>query len=262
MTNYSYWHKQSPQGSLFPDIEWQRPEQRALAGKLLIIGGNQLGFAAVATAYKDALAAGAGEVRAVLPDGLKGVIDRQVADCLFVPSNPSGGMSKEGLPALKAAAVWADTLLLIGDAGRNSETAIVLEALLQQQQQPIIITRDTLDLLNTNVPQLLQRENIIFIATFAQLQKLFQAVYYPKIILFSMSLMALVEALHKFTITYPAMVVVFHQGQLLAAQGGEVSTTAWENPLLIWRGSVAARAAVYSMQHPAKAFEAVTSSFI
>jgi len=259
----NYWLKQQPDTPLFPNIEWQKPEQRALAGKLLIIGGNAHGFAAVAQAYQDALAAGAGECRVVLPDALKKAIDPLALDCVYVPTNPSGGITKNALPALKSAATWADALLFIGDAGRNSETAIVYEQLLQTFPDKLaILTRDTIDLTKSLWPELLQRESTIFIATFAQLQKMFQAVYYPRTLLFSMQLTNVVEALHKFTVTYPASLVVFHQNQLIVAKAAEVSSTPWENPMLIWRGSVAARTAVYVMQQKAQLFQAVTTSLV
>lgn len=258
-----YWLKQEPTTPLFPNIEWQKPEQRALAGKLLIIGGNAHGFAAVAQAYQDAVKAGAGEVRVVLPDALKKAIDPLALDCVYVPTNASGGLTKDALPALKGAAAWADALLFIGDAGRNSETAILYEQLLQAFPDKLaVITRDAIELVKSQWPDLLQRENVIFIATFAQLQKLFQAVYYPRALLFSMQLMNVVESLHKFTVTYPASVVVFHQNQLVVATAGQISSTPWENPMLIWRGSVAARTAVYAMQQKSQLFQAVTTSLI
>jgi NAD(P)H-hydrate repair Nnr-like enzyme with NAD(P)H-hydrate dehydratase domain len=258
-----YWLKQEPTTPLFPNIEWQKPEQRALAGKLLIIGGNAHGFAAVAQAYQDAVKAGAGEVRVVLPDALKKAIDPLALDCVYAPTNASGGLTKDALPALQGAAAWADALLFIGDAGRNSETAILYEQLLQAFPDKLaIITRDAIELVKSQWPDLLQHENIIFIATFAQLQKLFQAVYYPRALLFSMQLMNVVESLHKFTVTYPASIVVFHQNQLVVAKAGEISSTAWENPMLIWRGSVAARTAVYAMQQKSQLFQAITTSLI
>ena len=258
-----YWLRQQPGTPLFPNIEWQRPEQKSLAGKLLIIGGNAHGFAAVAQAYQDARAAGAGECRVVLPDALKKAIDPLALDCVFVPTNASGGITKESIVQLKAAAAWADALLFIGDAGRNSETAIVYEQLLHDMPDKlVIITRDALDLLKGAWPNLLQNKNAVLIATFAQLQKIFQAVYYPKTLLFSMQLTNAVEALHKFTITYPASVVVFHHNQLLVAQQGQLSTTPWDNPMLIWRGSVAAKVAVYAMQQKAQLFQAITTALV
>lgn len=260
--NQTYWHRQTHGKPLFPDVEWQRPEQKSLAGNLLILGGNAHGFAAVAQAYADAKKAGIGECRAVLPDALKKTIDPQAFDCIFVPTNASGGITKDALPQLKAAASWASGLLLIGDAGRNSETAIVYEQLLADfADKPTIITRDAIDLLKSAWPQLLQRPQTVFVATFAQVQKIFQAVYYPKTILFSMQLTTLVETIHKFTITYPATLVTFHQEQLLVAANGEVSTTPWDDPLRIWRGSVASAASVYCVQH-ANFFEAITASVV
>lgn len=258
--NPSYWHRQQPGKPLYPDIEWQKPEQRALAGRLLILGGNAHGFAAVAQAYQDAKTAGVGESRVVLPDALKKNIDGQAIDCVFVPTNASGGITKDAFQPLKAAAAWAQGMLLIGDAGRNSETAIVYEQLLQSfPEMRTVITRDAVDLLKSAWPELLQREQTVLIVTFAQLQKIFQAVYYPKTVLFSMQLTTLVETLHKFTITYPATIVVFHQNILLVAKSGEVSSTPWEDPMKIWRGSVATRAAVYTIQH-SDIFKSLTTS--
>ncbi len=260
--NFNFWQKQTPEESLFPDIEWQKPEQKNLAGKLLIIGGNKLGFAAVAQSHADALNAGAGECRVILPDSLKSAVDKLALDCIFVPSNPSGGISKEGLPQIQAGIDWADAILLIGDTGRNSETAIVAEELLNSTSKPAIITRDAFDLLSAAHPQLLEHQETVLVITLAQLQKLLKSVFYPKVVLFSMSLMSLVEVLHKFTITYPIYIVTFHQNHLIVASDGRVSTTPWYDPLLIWRGSVATKASVYAMQHPAKKFEAITTSLL
>ncbi len=260
--NFEFWHKQTTQQPLFPNIEWQKPEQKNLAGKLLIIGGNKMGFAAVAEAYNDALAAGVGACKVLLPDALKPVVDKLALDCLFAPSNTSGGISKDALPIAEAGLTWADCLLLIGDTGRNSETAITLETLLTKSNKLTVITRDATDLLRANIPQLLQRPRTILVVTLAQLQKIFQAVYYPKTILFSMQLSTLVETLHKFTITYPCTLMVFHQNQLLVANNGSVSSTPWNDPLIIWRGSVATKAAVYALQHQSKLFEALTAALV
>lgn len=257
---FDFWLKQTRETPLFPDIEWQRPQQRSLAGKLLIVGGNKLGFAAVAQAYGDAKTAGVGEARAIMPEALKPVIDKLALDCVFVPTNPSGGMSKDAIKPLLAGEEWADGMLLAGDTGRNSETAITLEELLLKTAKPAIITRDAVDLLRASYSQLLMRPNTAFIVSLAQLQKLFQAVYYPKTILFSMQLSTLAETLHKFTISYPITLVVFHQGQLVVAYDGRVSTTPWEEVMLIWRGSVAAKASVYWIQNPTKPFESITAS--
>ncbi len=256
----SYWQRQDPAKPLFPDVEWNKPERRDQAGRLAIIGGNKIGFAAVATAYDDALKAGIGQCRVVLPDVLKRAIPTNITDTLFVPTNPSGGMAKDGLAEMQAAATWADILLLIGDTGRNSETAITLEELLRTNSTPAVITRDNFDLLKNSSELLLSRDNTLLVLSFAQLQKLFQSVYYPKILTFSMQLSNLVEALHKFTITYPATIAVLHQQSFIVAHTGNVVTTPWQNPMAIWRGSVATKAAVYWAWNLTKPLEAVTTS--
>ena len=48
MDSHTYWHKQTADAPLYPDMEWSMPELRDQAGKLGIIGGNKLGFAGVA----------------------------------------------------------------------------------------------------------------------------------------------------------------------------------------------------------------------
>lgn len=258
--DHTYWRRQLIGEPLFPDIEWNRPEQKTKAGRLAIIGGNKHGFAAIATAYSEAEEAGAGQIRAILPDGLKKVIPPTILGTVYVPMNPSGGMSKEGIPELIAAAQWSDVTLLIGDNGRNSETAIGLEALVSQTDRPLVITRDAFDSLRHISQGIVDRENTTLILSFAQLQKLFQTVYYPKILSFSMQLAQLVEALHKFTITYPITIVTFHQSQLVVAHGGEVVTQEFDQPMMIWRGTTATKAACYMMWNPSKPLEAITAS--
>jgi hypothetical protein len=77
-----------------------------------------------------------------------------------------------------------------------------------------------------------------------------------------MQLTGLVEAIHKFTITYPVSITVLFKDQLLVASGGEVTSTPWDNPMAIWRGNTAAKAAVYWLWNPTKTLESVTASLL
>jgi NAD(P)H-hydrate repair Nnr-like enzyme with NAD(P)H-hydrate dehydratase domain len=260
MELHSYWHKQTPEKPLYPDIEWSKPEQRALRGKLGIIGGNKLGFAGVAEAYGTALTTGVGEVRVLLPDALRKTVPPSITDAIFGATNPSGSLAKEARIELLTMGQWSTGILMIGDAGRNSETAILYEDFLTDYSGPLIITRDAVDLIKNSPQALAERPNTLLVVSFAQLQKLFQSVYYPKILTFSMQLTSLVEALHKFTVTYPVTIAVLHKDYLLVASGGEVTSTEWQNPMAIWRGSVATKAAAYWLWNPGKPLEAVTAS--
>jgi NAD(P)H-hydrate repair Nnr-like enzyme with NAD(P)H-hydrate dehydratase domain len=262
MEMHSYWHKQTPGKPLYPDLEWSKPEQRSRAGRLGIIGGNKLGFAGVAESYSTALQTGVGEVRVLLPDVLRKTIPTTITDTVFGASNPSGSLAREASGELHALGQWANSILMIGDAGRNSETAILYEEFLLNYTGPLTITRDAIDLVKNNATMLVERPSTLLVASFAQVQKLFQAVYYPKILTFSMQLTQLVEALHKFTITYPVTIAVLHKDYLIVAHAGTITTTEWQNPMAIWRGSVATQAACYWLWNPEKPLEAVTASLV
>ena len=197
--NIPYWQQQTPAKPLYPDIAWNKPQQRAQAGKLGIIGGNRLSFRAIEHSYTTALTTGVGQARVVLPDALRGTIPASVTDTIFAASNSSGSLGNEAWPELQALTGWADALLLIGDAGRNSQTAIVYEKLVSHTTTPLIISRDAVDLLMPSAPQLASQSNILIIASFSQVQKFLRALYYPKILTFRMPLLQLVETLYKFT---------------------------------------------------------------
>lgn len=259
---HTYWRAQALDRPLFPNIEWNKPEQRALAGKLAIIGGNKLGFAGVAESYSTALKTGAGEVRVLLPDILRKTIPTNITDTVFGATNPSGSLASNALGDMEALDAWATGILLAGDAGRNSETAILYENFILSSTKPLTITRDAVDLVKNSATTLVERPDTLLVVSFAQLQKLFQSVYYPKILTFSMQLTSLVEALHKFTITYPVSIAVLHKDYLAVASSGEVTTTQWGNAMAIWRGQVATRAAVYWLWNPGSPLAPVTASLL
>lgn len=258
--DHLYWHKQEQGKALFPDIEWSKPERRDQAGKLAIIGGNKLGFAGVAEAYGVASTIGIGQARVLLPDALRKTIPASMTDVMFGDSNPSGSLANNALNDMQVLGEWADGVLLVGDAGRNSETAITYEQFLGTYSGQLTITRDAVDLLKNSAHTLVERENTLLVVSFAQLQKLFQAVYYPKILTFSMQLTLFVEALHKFTITYPCTIMTLHKDTLLIASNGEVVSQHWDEPMTIWRGTTATRAACYWLWNPSEVIKATATS--
>lgn len=260
MELHPYWKKQELGKPLFADIEWNKPQQKSQAGCLGIIGGNKLGFVAVGEAYSLALDAGVGQVRVLLPDVLRKTIPAAITEAHFGPSNPSGGLSRDAAADMHALGQWANSILLIGDAGRNSETAILYDDFIKDYRGQLTITRDAFDLFKQTVDTVVEREDTLLVLSFAQLQTLFKNVYYPKILTFSMQLQQLVESLHKFTITYPVTIMTFHHNHIIIAHAGHITTTPWENPMAIWKGSVATRAAAYWLWSPTKPLEAATGS--
>ena len=260
--DYSYWQKQEPRKPLFETVAWSRPEQKARAGRLGIVGGSNGMITAPAAAYETANKTGAGDVKVLLPDVMKRKLPPAMTGILFGASNPSGSLSREALNELLALGQWSEGVLLVGDAGRNSETAIIYEQFTHDYNGPLTITRDAVDLLKNTYASLVERRDTLLVMSFAQAQKLFQSLYYPKVLTFSMNLTSFVEALHKFTITYPVALSVLHQNNLVIAYDGKVSSTPWESAMSIWRGDVATRAAVYWLWNPGKVFEAATTSLV
>ena len=258
--DFKYWKQQSLGSPLFPDIEWNKPERQSHAGKLGIVGGNKLGFVAVGDAYGVATNAGVGQVRVLLPDILKKSVPPIITDVMFAPGNPSGGLARDAGSDMLVLGAWADAVLLIGDAGRNSETAILYEDFIRSYTGMLTVTRDAIDLLLNAPESMVERDKTMLVVSFAQLQKIFTKVYYPKILTFSMQLQQLVDTLHKFTITYPVTIMTFHQDQLVIASSGQVVTMPWDNPMAIWKGGVAAQAATYWLWNPNKPLEAATAS--
>lgn len=257
-----FWHRQTKQAPLFPDMEWSRPENKMYAGKLLVVGGNLHGFAAAAEAFAEAEKAGAGTVRALLPDALRKTIGATFVAGEFAPSTPSGSFGRRSLDELMAFGSWADSVLLAGDFGRNSETAIVLETFAQKYPGQLIITKDAADYFVAEPKNILMRPNTLFVISMAQLQKLAMQARFPRAFTYSMDLVRLVETLHDFTTTYSAHIVVKHGDRMLVAVNGEISTTQLHPDKAIWRVRTAAHASVWWLQNPTKPFEALSTAVL
>ena len=252
---------------LFPDSLLQ-PDRLDLMGKILIVGGSSAGFAGVHYAYTKALELGAGEIKVLLPKCLEKLLPKN-PDFIFSGNPKSLGFTKEAEDDLKTLAEWADGILLIGDFGKNSETAQVLGKFIRSCEsesptseqgesagllscKPIIVTRDAIDLLIDNLP--LENPNLRLLLTFTQLQKLLKTVYYPKIITYTMPLPQLADVLHKFTLTYQCGISTFAQDSCIISLNGEVIATSLPstkyNPLTIWAGEPGVKTLLLTIWSP------------
>jgi ADP-dependent NAD(P)H-hydrate dehydratase / NAD(P)H-hydrate epimerase len=254
----TYWQKQTPDKPLFPELLWSRPEQKSAAGKLLIAGGNLHSFTVPAQAFSYAEAAGIGVARVLLPDAIKKLVGGVFESGEFAPSTPSGSFSQKALDELLEQTGWADGVLLAGDFGRNSETAILLEKFVSTYDGPLAATQDTLDYFTSLPGAVFDRADTIVIASFAQLQKLAAAAGSTTALTFDMDLLRCVEALHELSSAHQAGIIVKHLDQIIVAHRGRVSTTSLPKDLPIWRIKTAAYASVWQLQNPIKLFEALT----
>jgi hypothetical protein len=254
-----YFYKPSTGEPLFPDMLWSRPENRLHAGKLLIIGGNAHGFAAVAEAYSAASRAGIGTARVLLPDAIQKTVGPVLEQGEFTPSTPSGSFSQKAFGELVAMSGWADGILVAGDVGRNSETAILLEKFATTFHGPLTVTKDAADYFTSFPLAIKNRRDTTMVISFAQLQRLGTRLGLAKAFTFDMGLLQLVGALHECTDQHAFSIVVKHLDSIFVASGGKVSQTKLSVDLPIWRVQSAAFVATWSLQNPSKTFMAMTT---
>lgn len=246
---------------LFPELEWSRPENKLHSGKLLVIGGNQHGFAAPAEAYGHAQKAGAGSVRVLLPDSIRKLVGVIVPEAIFAPSTKtSGSFSQQALGDFLENVNWADGVLLAGDLGRNSQTAILLEKFLGKSSAAVTLTKDAIEYCYD--PRVISRPNTLLVLSLSQLQRLGTAAKFEKHIAFSMDLLHLAEWLHDFTVRHPIKIITKHHDQVIVATNGQISTTKLVPDLATWRLKMATYASVWWMQNPSKPFEALSTAVI
>jgi len=255
----TYWHRQTASEPFFKDVVWSKPETKAHSGKLLVVGGNKHSLTAPGIAYAAATRAGAGTVRVLLPDSVRKTIGKSFDEGEFAPSNPSGSFSKNALGQILDCADWADATLLAGDFGRNSETAVLLEQVVEKYSGNLAISQDSLDYFVGDIGKLTDKDNIVIVASLSQLQKMTRAGMSSVIVQHSMSLQALAGLLNSWSRETKIKILVYHSGNLIYADGGQISTTPAAE-LQNWEVPLAACVAVWWMQQPKQRFEAVTTA--
>jgi hypothetical protein len=261
MTN-EYWLRQTEGNLLFPDLAWSKPENKRLAGKLLVVGGNLHGFSAPAQAFNEASKAGIGATRVLLPDSIQKVVGSFIPEAEYGPSTPSGSFAQKSLDSWLDTADWADGVLLAGDFGRNSETAIILEKFITKYSGLLILADDAVDYFVDAPLPILTRTDSSLVLSFAQLQKLAVNARFVQAFTLNMDLLRTIETLHEFTSQYPAAIVTEHQDNILVAVNGQVSTTKIAKKTDKQLAAIAAHVAVWWLQHPNKQFESLTTALV
>lgn len=235
----------------YEDLTWNIPEQKQSI--VNIIGGNSQNFRTeVRTAEFMTANYPIKEVRLALPSALKNSLP-VLPNLVFLPSTDSGSFNES--QELNDVLNGADFNLLLGDLSKNSVTGTAIAGACRRSEKVTLLTRDTVDVITNNSPErLLMNENLILFASMAQLQKLLRAIYYPKMLLLTQSLVQVSEVLHKFTLSYPIKLVTLHDGQILLAENGIIKVVSIEesgySPMMIWSGELAAKMTVLNLFNP------------
>lgn len=224
------------------DLLWNIPERKQ--GVVNVIGGNSQNFRTpVKVAEYLTEKYPVETVNLILPDALKNKLP-SMPNFKFLESTETGSFADD--TKLVANMNSGDSNLLIGDLSKNAITGKAVVSSCASSEKPILLTRDAVDLVADNNPEeVLLNEKLVIFGSLAQIQKLLRAVYYPKMLLLSQSLVQVTEVLHKFTLSYPVGIVTLHNGQILIAKDGMVKAVPMEksgySPIMLWSGELAAK---------------------
>lgn len=255
--NLDYWIKSDK--AISEDVFWNIPEQKT--GTVQIIGGNSNSFSTEIKQAEFLNSLPLKEVRLLLPDSLRSKVP-PVPGINFAPSTESGSFDKSS--EIKFAINDADITLLSGDFSKNSKTSIAISNAIKESTKPIVMVRDTIDVIADSAEDFMEKGNITIVATMAQLQKLFKSILYPKMILLSSPLMPVVETLHKFTLSYPVTILTCHEGKIIVANNGKIITTSLSEtnyaPIELFIGNLASKIAALQLFAPGKPLETTQSA--
>jgi hypothetical protein len=253
----SYWHKQTTEKPLYPNLLWSRPENRLQAGKLMIVGGNAYGFVAPAQAFSFAEKAGIGVINMLLPDSMRAYVGKAFDAGDFAPTTPSGSFSQKALAEMLSMANWADAVLLAGSFGKNSETAILLEKFASKCPCALTLAGDAVDYFVTAPRPVLDRQHTLLALDFGQLQKMAVGSHFTKPFTSQLDFLHFIELLHDFAAEHAANLLVERLGQFFVVSEGQVSTTPIGKSSLL---QAASQASVWWLQNPDTPFQAMTTA--
>ncbi len=233
------------------DLLWNIPERKQ--GVVNVIGGNSQNFRTpVRVAEYLTEKYPVETVNLILPDALKSKLPL-MPNFKFLESTETGSFADS--TELVADINNGEYNLLIGDLSKNAITGKAVVSACASSEKPILLTRDAVDLIADNNPEeVLLNEKLAIFGSLAQIQKLLRAVYYPKMLLLSQSLVQVTEVLHKFTLSYPVNIVTLHNGQILIAKDGIVKAVPMEksgySPIMLWGGELAAKIVALNLYNP------------
>lgn len=245
-----------------PDLTWNLPEKKQ--GTINIIGGNSQSFQTeVKIAEYTSKKYPVKNVNLVFPDSLKSHLP-PLPNFVFLSSTDSGSLADAA--ELQNQFNSADYNLILGDLSKNAITSKAVLNASARSEKPLLITRDAIDLIIEASPEkLLQNDNLILFGSVIQLQKILRAIYYPKMLLLSQSLVQVADILHKFTLSYSAKIITLHNEQILIAENGEVKAIplakSGYTPLVFWNGELASKIAVLNLFNPNNFQNATISAF-
>lgn len=254
------WLRKQGNQPLFKEMLWDKPENKRHAGKLLIIGGNEYSFATIAEAHSAAEKAGVGVCQILMPESLQKIVGSSLEFNSFAPSNASGSFAQTSIAEWLSHATWSDGVLVAGDLGKNSETAIVLEKFATKYSDILVIAQDGVDAVISNPQTFLGRPQTTLVISFAQLQKLATQIQFTEAFLSDSPIQVLAHKLRSLTTNIQANIIFHHHSHIYIAVDNSVSITEYNKSSDgddRWVTRIAAWVSTWLIQNPHKEFAAL-----
>ncbi len=241
---------------LFPKVLWNRPVSRHSGGRLLVVGGRPEGVALLQTIYSMAEAYGLGACELVVPDALTRLLASSgVAH--FVPSTPSHTLAKIGLGQILYKAEDYDAMLLAPSAGNNSETSLLLAAIIGKTNSRLIIADDGLPTALLDPTTLVRQSPTLLILTMQEVFKLAGALSIGIHIRPDGGLINKLEIIEDIVRELPVDYVIYGGTDLIIAAGGNLSVTSLMVPI---PGAAIGLFSAAWVQNPSQPFEGLTTA--
>jgi NAD(P)H-hydrate repair Nnr-like enzyme with NAD(P)H-hydrate dehydratase domain len=243
---------------LYPKILWNRPLSRHGAGRLLIIGGYKADFSQPTAMFTLAMAAGAGECMVVLPDSLARIL-AGIPSTIFVPSSPSGSLGRDALAQVLDAVDDANGVALGANLSNNSESAVLVERMIQETSKPLIVFGEVFQALQFNAPLITKRDHTLLILTMPEVFKLASQLGLSIHIRRDGGLMNKLEIIQIVKAAVTGAIVVYG-AETIVAVDSEISVTPTNPVLSRLPTAYYSVLSVFWLQHPLKPFEALTTA--
>ncbi len=156
---------------LFPNILFNRPVTRQAGGRMLLVGGHAKEFSLPTAIHQLAIASGIGECNVVLPDTLASLLSG-APGTRFAAANPSGALGREALGRILELSEEADAVAIGASLSNNSDTAMLIERLVEEVDRPLIAFDDALTATATNPRTITDNPDALIILTMTEVFKL------------------------------------------------------------------------------------------
>ncbi|HUD06486.1 MAG TPA: hypothetical protein VMR34_01230 [Candidatus Saccharimonadales bacterium] len=256
------WLKQSVEQPLFGDMLWSKPENKRLAGKLLIIGGSVHGFAQTVSLYQSVIRAGVGTVRVVLPDSLRSTLGNSLEDIDYVSSNRSGGFAERSLADLLEQSSWSDGVIFGPELDSNSEDKLLFEKFIHDYSGQLTLVGDPLNFLIALGENYFSRKSTLVVGDLSKLSKLAVKAKSTLAINPTYDLVRVVDAANMLSKNCSINILSMASGNYLLSINGTACTTKEVKKNQNWETDLAGHGAVWWVQHPDKVLEALSCALV